>query len=153
MRESEFDSSIRRVIGPVVEQWGFTSVGGRGCTFRRQVNEDLFHFILFDIKRRGQDFEVMVFPATPRLGEAQWAGFPDFVGIPTGRAAGLNAKLGIGAGVSRFSCKSAQALDAALSRAVMPALEVHVVPYLSNFNAVKDIIPVLERSQWAELLR
>ena len=153
MRARDFDNSIKRIVGPVVEPWGFGCSGGRGCTFRRQVDADLFHFIVFDIRRNGLEFEVMVFPGTPRLGPDQWASFPDFVGVPTGHAAGLNARLGVGAGASRFSCKDPTSLHAALSHAVLPALEIHARAYLARFTSVADIIPVLEHPQWAELLR
>ena len=96
MREREFDSSVGRIVEPVVALWGFTTGGGRGCTFHRKVHDDLFHFIQFSQRSSGVEFEVWVFPGTPLLGSEQWAGFPDFVGVPTGQAAGLNAKLGVG---------------------------------------------------------
>jgi hypothetical protein len=153
MKESEFDSSIKKLAGPVVEPWGFNCEGGRGCTFRKQVEDELYHFISFDIKTNGQEFEVMVFPGTPRLGKEQWVNFPDFVGIPTGRAAGLNAKLGVGAGASRFPCKDIRLLETAMARAVLPALEMHALAYLCRFATVADIIPALDHPQWAEMLR
>jgi len=153
MRTDEFDSSIQRLVGPIVEPWGFTSTGGKGCSFRRQVSDDLFHFIVFDIKKNRQEFEVQVFPATPKLGKDQWAGFPNFVGIPTGTEAGLNAKSGVGGGASRFSCRDAASLQTVVSRVVIPALETHVRSYFSSIQTIADIIPVLEHAHLAELLR
>lgn len=153
MRDQEFDKTIRRIVGPVVEGWGFSSEGGCGCTFRRKISDELFHFIAFDLKAQGSVFEVQVFPATPKLGTEQWASFPDFVGIPTGRTAGLNAKLGVGAGASRFPCKDARSLEFVLARVVLPALTAYAPLYLENFHTVEDIIPFLEYPQWAALLR
>ncbi len=153
MRVSEFDHSIQRLVSPFVEPWGFTSTGGKGCSFRRQAGEDLFHFIVFDLKSNGQHFEIHVFPATPRLGKEQWVSFPNFVGMPTGSRAGLNAKSGVGGGASRFPCKDAAALQTSVTRVVLPTLELHVRSYFANFRTVEDIIPVLEYPQWAELLQ
>ena len=152
MREREFVCSVGRIVEPVVALWGFTTGGGRGCTFHRKVHDDLFHFIHFSQRSSGVEFEVWVFPGTPLLGSEQWAGFPDFVGVPTGQAAGLNAKLGVGGDASRFPCRDRKALDVALSRAVVPALQTHARRYLANFHSVQDLVPVLEHRQWASVL-
>jgi hypothetical protein len=152
MLDHQFDKSVSRIVEPVVTPWGFTTGGGRGCTFHRQVRDDLFHFIHFSQRSSGLEFEVWVFPGTPLLGSEQWVRFPDFVGVPTGQAAGLNAKLGVGGGASRFPCRDSKVLEVALSRAAVPALQTHARPYLANFQSPKDLVPVLEHAQWARLL-
>ena len=153
MKEKDFDRKIKELFEPKAESMGFCCAGGRGCTYYRKINEELFHFISFDIKRNNKEFEVHVFPGTPRLGQEQWKEFPDFIGIPTGRAAGLNAKSGIGEGASKFSCKSEQVLESVLLKIVIPALEYYANDYLSKFTTLSDIIPVLEHQQWASLLK
>lgn len=152
MLEHHFDKSVRRIVEPVVAPWGFTTGDGRCCTFHRQVQDDLFHFIHFSQRSSGIEFEVWVSPGTPLLGPEQWARFPDFVGVPTGQAAGLNAKLGVGGGASRFPCRDSKVLDVALSRAAVPALQIHARPCLANFQSLKDLVPALEHPQWASLL-
>lgn len=152
MNKRQFDSSIRTLVGSVVEPWGFSCAGGHGSTFYREVNHELFHFIHFELRANQQEFEVWIFPGTPRLGTDQWAGFPDAVGVPTGRAAGLNAKVGVGGGASRFPCKDQRILEGAMSRVVLPAMEAHAETYLKQFTSVADIVPVLEHQQWAKLL-
>jgi hypothetical protein len=153
MRTADFDAAIRRLVSPLVEPWGFTCSGGKGCSFRRQVAPELFHFIVFDIKKNRTEYEVQVFPATPRLGPEQWTSFPNFVGIPTGTRAGLNAKHGVGGGASRFPCKDEMVLESVLQRVVLPAIEKHAPTYLAAFCTLQDLIPVLESPQWAALLR
>lgn len=152
MLEHHFDKSVRRIVEPVVAPWGFATGDGRGCTFHRKVHDELFHFIHFSQLSSGIEFEVWIFPGTPLLGSEQWARFPDFVGVPTGRAAGLNAKVGVGGGASRFPCRDSKVLDVALSRAAVPALQTHACPYLDHFQSLKDLVPVLEHPQWASLL-
>lgn len=152
MFEHQFDKSVKCIVEPVVALWSFTTGGGRGRTFHRQVHVDLFHFIHFSQRSSGVEFEVWVFPATPLLGSEQWACFPDFVGVPTGQTAGLNAKLGVDGGASRFPCRDSKVLDVALSRAAVPALQTHARSYLANFQSLEDLVPVLGHPQWASLL-
>lgn len=152
MLTNDFDRSIQKLAAPVLEPMGFTSEGSRGSTFRRQLSDLLYHFVQFEPNKRGETFEVWVFPGTPLLGSDQWKGFPDYVGIPTGRRSALNAQLGVGSGGSRFPCRDKARLVAAFETAVRPALETHVQPYLANFTSVSSIVPHLEHPQWAALL-
>ncbi len=131
---------------------GFTSEDGRGCTFRRKLMDELYQFVHFERNKRGEMFKVWVFPGTMLLGPEQWKGFPDFVGVPTGRNAALNAKLGVGHKGSSFPCRDKAGLEAAFAAAVRPALEAHVEPYLAQFATVKSIIPHLDHPGWAMLL-
>lgn len=152
MRSRDFDSYIQALAAPILEPMGFTSEGGRGCTFRRKLTDELYHFVQFEQNKKGDLFEVWVFPGTMLLGPEQWKDFPDFVGVPTGRLAALNGKLGVGHGGSRFPCRDKPRLVAAFGAAVRPALETHAEPYLAQFATVTSIIPHLEHPQWAALL-
>ena len=152
MLNRDFDRYIQALAAPVLEPMGFTSEGGRGCTFRRKLADDLYHFVQFESNKKGETFEVLVFPGTTLLGPEQWRDFPDFVGVPTGKLAALNAKLGVGRGGSRFPCRDKASLVVAFAAAVRPALERHIEPYLAQFGTVTSIIPHLEHPHWAALL-
>lgn len=54
MFEHQFDKSVKCIVEPVVALWGFTTGGGRGRTFHRQVHVDLFHFIHFSQRSSGR---------------------------------------------------------------------------------------------------
>lgn len=82
MLSRDFDRYIRALAAPILEPMGFTSEGGRGCTFRRNLTGELYHFVQFEPNKRGEMFEVWVFPGTMLLGPEQWKEFPNFVRFP-----------------------------------------------------------------------
>ena len=146
-------AAIRRLVDPTLAKHGFTTEGSKRATYFRRVDEDLSHFIMFDLFAYRTVFDVKVFPSSRRLFPETWVGLADSVGIPSGNKSGLNAKLGVGHGGSEFSYRSTQALEAGVRNAVLPALEFHALPYLDQFRCVEDIVPILEHPQWAARLR
>lgn len=153
MNERQIIASINQLVGPLLKAHGFSNIGSSKGTWYRNVCNELSHFVMFDIFQHKKAFDIKVFPSTSRFGNTYWEDFPNKVGIPSGSKAGLNAKLGVGHGASIFGCVNEVALTAAIQSAVLPALENFAIPYLSQFQAVGDIEPILEHPQWAALLK
>jgi hypothetical protein len=154
MRDREKYAAIRGLVDPLLSEHGFSAEGSVRATYYQIVNDDLCHFIMFNLIGRSRtQFDVYVFPSSRRFGDAMWARFPDSVGIISGRKAGLNAKLGVGHGASRFSCVTVSAITSAVTIAVLPALEQFAFSYLAQFKQLNDLVPILEYPQWASLIQ
>jgi hypothetical protein len=87
VRPREIYETIRAAVGPLLAENGFSSAGSKGGTYYRVIDDDLSHFILFDLFQHQEALDIKVFPSTRRLGESYWSGFPDSVAIVSGNAA------------------------------------------------------------------
>jgi hypothetical protein len=152
MNQRQAFTLINQLVSPFLREVGFSVEGSKGATWFKRINDDLYWFVAFDLFAGRKVFDIKVFPGSPSFGADQWKDFPNQVGVPSGGGAGLNAKLGVGHGASKFSYANEVALKAAVLSAVLPALESYAIPYLSSFKTAKDILPILEHPQWAALL-
>ena len=150
MKDREIYDTLRRMLGPLLISHGFTSEGSRQATFHRRVSDELFHAISCDLFAHRKAFDVIVCPCSPRFGS--WENFPDGLLVVSGSRGRLNVTAGVGSGASRFSCASPGALESSITKALLPALAEFALPYLEQFQALRDIVPVLEHAQWASLL-
>ena len=105
MKTKEFNRKVNELFKPILENYGFTSDGSKDCTFYRQINDDIFHFILPDLGTKGFSYDIKVFPTSSLIDPIFLESFPDKIGIPSDSYSYLSAR-GVGMSQELFSCNS-----------------------------------------------
>ena len=149
MNIQQIYKNIRDIADPILSQYGFTTIG---ATYHKRISDELYHFIEFVVSKDRTTYTIWVYPSSPRLNPPEWTNFPEQKGNPLGYKAFLNAKLGIGNGASRFSCRTKEALVESLSNHALLAVELHAITFLEQFQTLPDIVPLLEYAEWANEL-
>lgn len=142
MTGNEFDLLATELFGEVLLPLGFTHQKSARCTFYRLVGNEVFHFVMPDIGRRGAWYDIRVFPHTPAIYPLFDQRFPDNLGIPTDRFSLLSEK-NVGPDQSQFHCKNEDAFRRDFAANVGPSLARVAIPYLDRFRTVADIVPVI----------
>ncbi|MFN3151366.1 hypothetical protein [Bremerella sp.] len=142
MKAKQFDKLAKEAFGSVLHDFGFTSEGSRWCTFHRQVNEDIYHFILPDLSSRGVWYDVKVFATCPRLDPLFSEKFPDSLGIPTDYC--YLAPSGIGLDQTSFNTKSEENFRNRFKIQVASLLTNVAIPYLDRIQSLEDLLPLIQ---------
>ncbi len=142
MTPTQFDKSVRLFFEPVLHKHAFSLDGSRHCTFQRKASDEVYHFIVPDLGRRGAWYDVKVFPASPQLDPLFAERFPDDIGIPTDSWSYLSER-GVGLNQEQFNCKSAENFANRFEKTVRQLLSA-AVDYLNQFQTVESMIPVIK---------
>lgn len=140
MSSKKFDALVSRYFGEVLAEHGFTTKGSKHSTFWRELDGDVFHFILADPMRSFQVYDIKVFFSSPHIDPQFAANFPDSLGIPTDTWCELKAGSGVTHGGSRFPCKDEATFVKGFEHAVKRALLEIAVPYLDQVKTVDQML-------------
>lgn len=148
MTPKKFDQLARALFGSILEPLGFDVSKSQCCTFYKAVGEDVFCFVMPDISRGGDWYDVKVFASSPRIDPSFEKGFPDSVGIPSDVHCFLHSSIGVGVRQERYPCKTESELKDGFDNVVKQALVEKAAPYLSKFKQVNDLIPFIKNQRF-----
>ena len=142
MTPSRFFRSARDLFAETLVPMGFSCERSNACTFYRLAGEGLWHIIMPDLGTRGAWYDVKVFPCFDRLQARFHDRFPDELGIPTDSFCYLSER-SVGLDQALFPCSTESHLRSCYVRTVSGLLGRVAVPYLSQFQTLGDVLPVI----------
>lgn len=140
MSPKKFDALVIKHFGGLLAEYGFSAAGSKLSTFWRQIENDVYHFILADPMRYSDTYSVKVFYSSPKIDPEFTARFPDSLGIPTDVYCELRPKVGIAQGGAKFPCKDESTFVRGFECAVRPALIELAIPYLDQIRTVEQML-------------
>src|SRR5262245_30193226 len=144
MTEKQFNGLARECFGAVLIPAGFANEGSVAATFYRAAPDDVFHFVLPEMGRSGTWYDIHVFPQSPHIEPRFTQRFPDDLGFPTDMFSFLSENDGVGSTQEQFSCRTEEHFRRSFEKRVRRLLLEVAVPYLTRFQSVADIIPVIQ---------
>ncbi len=151
MKAKDFDAKAKDLFAAVLSKYGFGSSKSAGCTFYRELPDDIFHLVMPDPGTQGVWFDVKVFATSPRFDPLFRGAFPDNLAIPADSFCYLNKRSGVGLQQQTFKCESAEHLDAAFEQEVAPLLVQKALPYLDAIRSVHDLLPLIKSKMYRAL--
>ena len=136
----QFSKLARQNFSKVLGPRGFSCEASKHCTFYRQVSDDVWHFVFPDRSRRLPQYDVRVFPLSPRLISDFDERFPDGVDVPPALNAYLHSKTGIKPFDQEwFWCRTENGFLRDFNSKVRPTIEKHLDAYLDRFQTLADL--------------
>jgi len=148
MMQSTFNRLAGELFCNLLHQFGFTNQGSQHLTYYRTTSEGVYHVVAPSLGRSGTWYCVRVFPHSPHIDPQFDSRFPDRLGIPTDSWSCLSEHDGVNLTQQQFNCKSEENLRKRFERTVAPLLANVALPYLDQFQAVPDILPVIRHSSF-----
>jgi hypothetical protein len=147
------DVVIRRTLAEVLEPVGFSWAGSKIGTFHRQAGADIWHLIR-PVRRVGlPQYEVQVFPHSPRIEPRFQELFPDDLSPPTDAWHKLHPTEGVGLSQEWYGCRTEEILLRDFAERVKPALLAHALPYLDRIATYEDLRPLILSPYYREQAR
>ena len=144
MKAKKFNSLANLLFGAVLEPFGFSASESKYCTFYKKVNDSVYLFIMPDLAQGGSLCNIKVFFSSPLINPSFANTFPDDIAIPSDVYCFLHSTEGVGFRQELFPCDSDQQFKDIFEATVKRALHDKALPYLSNFNEIKDMIPFIK---------
>jgi len=132
-----------RVFGEVLEPAGFTAEASKRCTFYRQIGPEIWHVVKPRRSFRLPQYNVWVFPHSPRIEPQFQEKFPDDLSPPTDVYCELHPTQGVGLSQEWYWCRTEEGLLRDFKGRVKPALLSHALPYLDRICTYANLLPLI----------
>lgn len=132
-----------QAFGEVLEPAGFTSAASKVCTFYRQHGAEIWHFVRPVRSFRLPQYDLWVFPHSPRIETQFQEQFPDELSPPTDVWCNLHSTQGVGLSQEWYWCRTAEGMLRDFAERVKPALLNHALPYLDRICTCDDLLPLI----------
>lgn len=146
----QFLRIAKKAFGEALEPYGFTSQESKNCTFYKKINEEIHHLIRPVCSSRLPQYNIWVFPHSPKIETNFVALFPDKLSPPTDCWCNLHSTEGIGPSQDCFWCRTEEGFLRNFSEKVQPNLVKHALPYLERIKTVQDLVPLI-RSRYYQM--
>ena len=143
MAAKQFYQLARQAFGEALEPLGFSAADSTACTFYRQVAGDIWHIIRPVRSFRLPQYDVWVFPHSPRLDPAFQEAYPDELSPPTDAWCKLHPTEGVGLSQEWYWCRSEDGMLRDFAERVKPALLAHAIPFLDRVSSYDDLLPLI----------
>src|SRR5262249_20383236 len=143
LSSKQFLRLARRAFGDVLEPAGFSCDASKFCTFYRRVAEDVYHFIRPVRSFRLPQYDLWVFPHSPKLERRFLEKFPEELGPPTDVWCKLDPTEGVGLSQAWYWCRTEQGFLRDFRERVGPAMTKHALPFLDRIRCYEDMVPLI----------
>jgi hypothetical protein len=138
-----------RAFGEVLEPAGFTSEDSKICTFYRQSGPDIWHLIRPVRSFRFPQYDIWVFPHSPRIEPQFQEKFPDDLSPPTDAWCKLHPTKGVGP-QEWYWCRTEDGMLRDFAERVKPAMLRHALSYLDQIGAYEDLLPLIRSRHYRQ---
>jgi len=128
-----------RAFGEVLEPAGFTSADSKVCTFYRQKGREIRPVRSFRLPQ----YELWLFPHSPRIEPQFQEKFPDGLSPPTDVWCKLHPTEGVGLSQEWYWCRTEEGMLRDFAERVAPALVNYALPYLDRICSCEDLLPLI----------
>jgi hypothetical protein len=146
----QFYRIASRAFGDVLEPAGFTNVASKTCTFYRQKGTDIWHVIRPVRSFRLPQYDLWVFPHSPRIEPQFQEKLPDDLSPPTDVWCKLHPTEGVGLSQEWYWCRTEEGLLRDFANRVKPALLRHALPFLDRICTYEDLLPLIRSRYYRE---
>lgn len=146
----QFYRIAARLFGEVLEQAGFTKAGSKTCTFHRQHGAEIWHFVRPVRSFRLPQYDLWIFPHSPRIEPQFQEMWPDDLSPPTDAWCKLHPTEGVGITQEWYWCRTEEGMERDFADRVRPALLKHGLPYLDRIRLYEDLVPLIRSRYYLE---
>ncbi|MEM7004399.1 MAG: hypothetical protein AAF498_00845 [Pseudomonadota bacterium] len=126
-------------FGGLLGEFGFETQLNYGPLYYRQNEADIFHFVMPQIGRYGDYFDVMVFANSPRINEDFADRLRVGIDVPSDNNSYLSLESGVSWDYVKYKCKKEKDFIESSETKVIPALQQFGLPYLDGIQTLTDL--------------
>jgi hypothetical protein len=146
----QFYGIASQAFAEILERERFGSTESKCCSFYRQVAEDIWHIIKPVRSVRLPQYNVWVFPHSPRIEPRFHELFPDELPPPNDSWCYLHSTEGVSLSQEWYSCRTETGFSRDFAARVRPALLAHALPFLDRVRCWTDLVPLIRSRYYIE---
>ncbi len=140
MKQREFKKLSIEHFGGLLCHMGFDIQKRYGPTYYRINAAGIYHFVMPQISRHGNWFDIMVFANSSHINHEFETNFETGIDVPSDINSFLDPILGVSWRHKPYKCKTEEQFLSSFKNEVEPALLQFGLPFLDTINTVSDLI-------------